>query len=84
MSQSRIVLDPDIRNVVDQIQAKTRTTSPSAAIALMVSRYGRHLLETWELDPTRYADPNPANYYSPSSSSQVEPDFKFSDPIQGF
>lgn len=83
MSQSRIVLDSDIRAMVDQIQAKTKTPSPSAAIALMVSRYGRHLIETWELDPNRYVDPNPASYYSPLPSPQVEPDFKFSAPIEG-
>jgi hypothetical protein len=81
MSISRIVLDPEIRAVVDQIQAKTRTTSPSAAIALMVSRYGRHLLETWELDPSRYSDPNPAPCYQSSSGSK--PDFSFTDPIEG-
>lgn len=70
MANSRIVLDPDIRAVVDQIQSKTRTTSPSQAIALIVSRYGRHLIETWELDPNRYPDPSPSSYY-PATATQA-------------
>jgi len=48
-SISRICLDPETRAVVDLIQAKTRTTSPSAAIALLVSRYGNHFLKTFEV-----------------------------------
>jgi hypothetical protein len=89
MANSRIVLDPDIRAVVDQIQSKTRTASPSQAIALMISRYGRHLIETWELDPNRHPDPLPSNYYpaapSPSlapSTESVSPDFRFTEPIE--
>ncbi len=82
MSQSRIVLDPDIRQIVDQIQAKTRANSPSAAIALMVSRYGKHLLETWELDPAKYADPNPSGYLA-ASVTPPPANFSFSDPIEG-
>lgn len=96
MANSRIVLDPDIRAVVDQIQSTTKTTSPSQAIALIVSRYGRHLIETWELDPNRYPDPSPSSYY-PAASSQTggfadaarvasvadstSTDFRFTEPI---
>ncbi|MBD2091842.1 hypothetical protein H6F67_18525 [Microcoleus sp. FACHB-1515] len=58
MALSRIILDPDIRHIVDAVQAKTRSPSPSAAIALLVSRYGKHLIETWELDPNQYRDPH--------------------------
>lgn len=90
MANSRIVLDPDIRAVVDQIQSTTKTTSPSQAIALMVSRYGRHLIETWELDPNRYPDPSPAKYYTqpvtsiaPTAKSEpASTDFKFTEPIE--
>jgi hypothetical protein len=55
---SRIVLDKDIRSTVDQIQAITHSPSPSHAIALLVTRYAKHLIETWELDPERYPAPN--------------------------
>jgi hypothetical protein len=56
---SRIVLDKEIRSTVDQIQAITRSPSPSHAIALLVTRYAKHLLETWELDPNRYPETAP-------------------------
>jgi hypothetical protein len=56
---TRIVLDRDIRSTVDQIQAVTRSPSPSHAIALLVTRYGKHLISTWELDPERYSEANP-------------------------
>ncbi len=79
-SRTRIVLDEDIRAVVDQIQVVTRVNSPSQAIALMVSRYGRHLLETWELDPALHPDPNPAHYYPDRQQSQPE-NFKFTEPV---
>lgn len=87
---SRIVLDPGLRDVVDAIQAKTRCTSPSAEIALMISRYGRHLLETWELNPAKHPDPDPAQFYptavavpvaAPTAPVQSN-DFKFTEPIE--
>ncbi|MBD2019921.1 hypothetical protein H6F43_06935 [Leptolyngbya sp. FACHB-36] len=82
MTVSRIVLDDEIRAAVDAIQQKTKTTSPSAAIALMVSRYARHLLETWELTAARYPEPNPATYYGPASDAQVPPsEFEFTEQV---
>lgn len=89
MANSRIVLDPDIRAVVDQIQFKTKTASPSQAIALMVSRYGRHLIETWELDPNRYPDPSPSSSCPAAVTQAIAPsaesastDFRFTEPIE--
>lgn len=87
MTISRIVLDADTRSTVDAIQEKTRTTSPSAAIALMVSRYGRHLLETWELSAARHPEPPPEQYLPSATSAASTPaapastDFTFSQPI---
>ncbi len=83
---SRIVLDKDTRAIVDQIQAVTKSPSPSHAIAMMVSRYGKHLLLTWELDPDRYADPNPVVYRT-NGISDPEPrnvqdyNFRFDEPL---
>jgi len=54
MALYRIVIDDQTRAIVDAIQAKTRSSSPSAAIALMVGRYGKHLLETWELSVNQF------------------------------
>lgn len=82
---SRIVLDSDTRALVDQIQGVTKASSPSQAIALLVSRYAKHLLGNWELDPARYADPDPRDY--PDAIARVEPrsqpiqDFRFEEPL---
>jgi hypothetical protein len=82
---SRIVLDRDTRALVDQIQGVTKASSPSHAIALLVSRYAKHLLGTWELDPARYADPDPRDH--PTEIARVEPqaqpipDFRFEEPL---
>ena len=82
---SRIVLDNDTRAIVDQIQGVTKASSPSQAIALLVSRYAKHLLGTWELDPARYADPDPRDY--PTAIARVESrphpiqDFRFEEPL---
>ena len=77
---SRIVLDEEIREVVDAIQLKTRATSPSAAIALLVSRYGRHMLETWEVESSRCPDPTPMSFQG-AASTALPDDFSFSEPI---
>jgi hypothetical protein len=85
---SRIVLDTDTRAIVDQIQGITKASSPSHAIALLVSRYARHLLGTWELDPVRYPDPSPSDF-TPGASTFTEPvpapvpdNFRFDEPIE--
>jgi hypothetical protein len=86
MAISRITLDPTIRDLINQIQSKTKTASPSAAIALIVSRYARHLLETWELDPAKCMESSPAQYYPVSASSpppRNNPEFQFSEPVEG-
>jgi hypothetical protein len=83
---SRIVLDADTRQTVDRIQRITKTTSPSAAISLMISRYAKHLLQTWELSADRCPEPSVEPYLSPASLSPVAPasaanDFQFSEAI---
>jgi hypothetical protein len=85
MSISRIVLDADTRVTVDQIQARTRSNSPSAAIALMVSRYGRHLIETWELTADRYPEPPLEQYPSATALPTLVPsstEFQFNESIE--
>jgi hypothetical protein len=81
---SRIVLDADTRQTVDRIQQVTKTTSPSSAIALMISRYGKHLLQTWELSADRCPEPNP-NDYAPITATAAtvtaSPDFSFNEAI---
>ena len=86
---SRIVLDPGVRDVVDRIQEVTRSNSPSAAIALMVSRYGRHLLETWELSAARYPEPQPEPFLQTAAppapvvpAAPVFTNFRFDEPIE--
>lgn len=85
---SRIVLDSDTRAIVDQIQGITKASSPSHAIALIVSRYAKHLLGTWELDPVRYPDPSPTDF-GPGAATFIEPiappvsdNFRFDEPIE--
>lgn len=86
MTISRIVLDPGIREAVDRIQQATRTTSPSAAIALMVSRYGRHLVETWELTAAQCPEPPPSNYspvaVAAAPAPGASPEFQFTEAIE--
>lgn len=83
MAVSRIVLDPRVRSVVDQIQEKTQTTSPSAAITLLVSRYGRHLLETWELTTERCPEPATATAApAPSPTPMTFAEFTFNEAIE--
>ncbi|MGB3496522.1 MAG: hypothetical protein WBA57_27590 [Elainellaceae cyanobacterium] len=75
---SRILLEPHLREVVEEIQERCQVKSPSQAIALMISRYSRHLLETWELDPQLYPDPSPSDFLP---AQQTPDDFTFNEPI---
>ena len=86
---SRIVLDPGVRDVVNRIQEVTRSNSPSAAIALMVSRYGRHLIETWELSSAQCPEPQPEQFSptvaTPAPIAPAAPastNFRFDEPIE--
>jgi len=82
MALYRIVIDDETRAAVDAIQAKTRTGSPSAAIALLVSRYGRHLLETWELSAAQCPERSPEPLQSAGEiAPTVANDFQFTEPI---
>ena len=86
---SRIVLDTHTRAIVDQIQGITKASSPSQAIALIVSRYAKHLLGTWELDPTRYPEPSVTDFSLSASTfgsnpvaAPVTDNFRFDEPIE--
>ena len=51
MTQVRVVLRDDVAEQGERLRRKTRSGSLTEVIAIMFSRYGRHLEETWELVP---------------------------------
>lgn len=60
MAQARIVLRNEHHAIAESIQEVTKLGSLTEVVGAMLSRYGRHMLETWELDPMRYNEPQPA------------------------
>lgn len=79
---TRIVLDDETRAAIDLIQQKTKSPSPSAAIALLVSRYSQHLLDTWVLSPMRCPEIVPTvEPISSEPTPAIDENFQFTEPI---
>lgn len=51
MTQTRIVLRENIKERAEELLEATQLSSLSELMAVLISRYGKHLEATWELDP---------------------------------
>jgi hypothetical protein len=96
MTQARIVLRDAALERGEQLLEVTRLGSLTELINVMFSRYGRHLEETWEVQPVSptyaKAEPSPeveAQTMVARASAEgiapppVEPDFTFDEPLTG-
>jgi hypothetical protein len=88
MTQARIVLRDAALERGEQLLEVTRLGSLTELINVMFSRYGRHLEETWEVQPVSptYAKAEPLPETGQpvmQSPPQVEPDFTFDEPLMG-
>ncbi len=87
MTQARIVLRDAALERGEQLLEVTRLGSLTELINVMFSRYGRHLEETWEVQPVTptYAksEPLPEIGQPVQSPPQAEPDFTFDEPLMG-
>lgn len=88
MTQARIVLRDAALERGEQLLEVTRLGSLTELINVMFSRYGKHLEETWEVQPVTptYAKAES----SPETGQQVmqlplqvEPNFTFDEPLTG-
>ncbi len=52
MSQTRIVLRDKVKKRAEELLAITQLETLSELVTVMISRYGRHLEQTWEVKPT--------------------------------
>jgi hypothetical protein len=84
MAQSRVVLRDEVLEVGERLRRKTKTGSLTELIAIMFSRYGRHLEETWEVVPIRptYAQAQ-AQAEATYSNQLPTSDFSFDEPLTG-
>jgi hypothetical protein len=88
MTQARIVLRDAALERGEQLLEITRLGSLTELINVMFSRYGRHLEETWEVQPVTptyaKAEPSPEiGIQVMQSPTQVEPNFTFDEPLTG-
>ena len=86
MTQARIVLRDAALERGEQLLTVTRLGSLTELINVMFSRYGRHLEETWEVQPISptYSRPEPL----PEIGQQAAPireasNFQFDEPLTG-
>lgn len=86
MTQARIVLRDAALERGEQLLGVTRLGSLTELINVMFSRYGRHLEETWEVQPVSptYAKAEPLLETGQQTTSTLpEPDFSFDEPLTG-
>lgn len=85
MTQSRVVLRDEVLEIGERLRQVTRAATLTEVIAIMFSRYGTHLEETWEVKAypgaaySAIPEPQPAQ-----SPPVVASDFKFDEPISEF
>ena len=79
MSPARVSIDDQTKAVISAIQQETNSSSVGQAIALLVSRYGEHMLSTWKLDSEAAAAPR-AEQAPPVAPTEAG-SFTFEKPI---
>jgi hypothetical protein len=50
-TQTRIVLNPSVQNIAEEIKETTNASSLSEVVTLLLSRYGPHLVAWWKTNP---------------------------------
>ena len=87
MGQARVVIRDEVLERGEQLLAVTKLGSLTELIAVMFSRYSRHLEQTWEVLPVPNAQysvlPEPQPELGVSAPRQPEPDFSFDEPLTG-
>ena len=56
MPQARIVLKNERLDLANNLLAHTRISTLSELMGVMLTRYSKHMAETWEVNPTRFED----------------------------
>lgn len=83
MAQSRLILKGDHLDIANSIKDITRLGSLSEVVGAMLTRYGKHMLETWEVQPNQVSQPSPSVPAMPQSllsPADVFPDNPPTDP----
>lgn len=53
-TQTRVVLNPSVQPIAEEIKAVTSSSSISEVITLMLSRYGKHFIAWWQSNPHQF------------------------------
>lgn len=57
MAQTRVVISDRLRPVAEELQVVTGVSSLSDVVALLLTKYGHHLKNTWEIAPQQVVNP---------------------------
>lgn len=79
-AQTRIVLNPSVQNIAEEIKETTNASSLSEVITLLLSRYGPHLVAWWKTNPHEAIQVAPIAIQNDFIPSQETADF--SSPIE--
>lgn len=71
MAQARIVLKNERLDLANDLLAHTRISNLSELMGVMLTRYSKHMAETWEVEPTRFESQEPSS--QPPSSTATTP-----------
>jgi hypothetical protein len=85
--QTRVVIRDEVLDQGERLLGITKLGSLTELIAVMFSRYGRHLEQTWEVIPisSTYAQAEPSPETGQQTITPVVPDsdFRFGEPLIG-
>lgn len=83
MAQTRILLKDSVLEQGEELLKVTRLGSLSELVAVMFSRYGKHLANTWEIQPPTTSGIAPEVVKNPSPVPELPTEFTFNEPISG-
>ncbi len=85
MSQARIVLRESVLERGEQLLEVTKLGSLTELINVMFSRYGKHLEQTWQVEPISptYAKAEPLPDAVATTAPVPETNFTFDEPLIG-
>jgi hypothetical protein len=82
MAQTRVVISDKLRPIAEELQSVTGVSSLSDVIALLLTRYGRHLKQSWEIaDSSQSTAPNQPSMPEPLLTDYPDPQCEPLDPV---
>lgn len=79
MPQARIVLRDEHHELAQQIQDQTKLGTLTEVVGAMLTRYGKHMIETWVINPAQCRETPPPSTFDAPSPMAIAPTYSLVD-----